>query len=163
MTPPNLPSDAARLQRLSESSRAARWRWGRGRVDPVQRAREEAEDRARLLRIAVDAARSMATLGTGVLDAAVEGAIQLGFDAGVVCVLDEEARTWRLERAVNIPASYVESGQAADLGVMARVRDVGQTIVVEDYGAWDAAVPEVRDGGYSTIVGVPIRVRGELV
>jgi hypothetical protein len=53
-------------------------------------AQEQADERARLLRIAADAGRSLASLGgTGVLDAVVQAAFELGFDAVDVCALDE--------------------------------------------------------------------------
>ena len=133
-------------------------------VEAARRAREEADERARLLRIAADAGRSMSSLGGGdVLDAVTAAALQLGFDAVDVCVLDEDAGVWRLERAVNIPAGYVESGQAADVGLSALVRREGRTVVIDDYLGWDGGLPEVRAAGFTTVVGVPVRVGGAVV
>ncbi|MEA3056449.1 MAG: hypothetical protein QOD30_1881, partial [Actinomycetota bacterium] len=98
-----------------------------------------------------------------VLDAVTAATIELGFDAADVCVLDDEKRAWRLERAVNMPPAYVERGQAADIGVSARVRAEGRTVVIDDYAGWDGALPEVKEAGFSTVVGVPVRVGGEVI
>lgn len=136
----------------------------RDHLEATRRAQEEANERARLLRIAADAGRSLASLGSDdVLDAVTNAALQLGFDAVDVCVLDEEAGVWRLERAVNLPAAYVEHGQAADVGLSALVRREGRTIVIDDYLGWEGGLAEVRAGGFSTVVGVPVRVDGVVV
>jgi diguanylate cyclase (GGDEF)-like protein len=140
---------ARQLQRQLESSR---------------RAREEADERSRLLRIAAEAGRSMASLGgEDVLDSVVAAALQLGFDAADICVLDLAAGMWRLERSENMPAAYVEHGQAADVGLSALVRREGRTVVMDDYLGWDGALPEVREGGFTTVVGVPVRVDGDII
>jgi diguanylate cyclase (GGDEF)-like protein len=133
-------------------------------LEATRRAREEADARARLLRIAADAGRSLSSLGGGgVLDAVVEASLELGFDAVDVCVLDESNGKWRLERAVNMPAGYVEHGQPADVGLSAVVRREGRTIVIDDYLGWEGGLAEVRDGGFTTVVGVPVRVGGAVI
>jgi diguanylate cyclase (GGDEF)-like protein len=133
-------------------------------VDASRRARDDADERARLLRIAADAGRSMASLGSDdVLDSVTEAALLLGFDAVDVCVLDESAGHWTLERAVNLPDDYVAHGQAANTGLSAVVRREGKTVVIDDYFGWEGALPEVRTAGFTTVVGVPVRVAGEVV
>jgi diguanylate cyclase (GGDEF)-like protein len=128
------------------------------------RAREDADERARLLRIAADAGRSLASLGGGgVLDAVVQASLELGFDAVDVCVLDESNGKWRLERAINMPAGYVEHGQPADVGLSALVRRDGRTIVIDDYLGWEGGLAEVRESGFTTVVGVPVRVGGAVI
>jgi diguanylate cyclase (GGDEF)-like protein len=136
----------------------------RRQLDASRIATVEGDERARLLRIAAEAGRSMSSLGsTSVLDAVTAAALELGFDAVDVCVLDEEAGAWRLERAINMPDAYVKHGQAADVGLSARVRREGKTVVIDDYLGWDGALPEVREGGFTTVVGVPVRVGGVVV
>ena len=136
----------------------------RQQLDASRRAREEADERARLLRIAVESGRSLAALGDDeVLDSVMRASLELGFDAADVCVLDEASGTWRLERAVNMPASYVEQGQAADVGLSAQVRREGRTIVIDDYLGWSGGLEDVRAGGFTTVIGVPVRVDGEVV
>jgi diguanylate cyclase (GGDEF)-like protein len=133
-------------------------------LESARRAREEADERSRLLRIAADAGRSMASLGSGdVLDSVTAAALELGFDAVDVCVLDEEAGTWRVERAVNMPDGYAAHGVAANEGVSAVVRREGRTVVIDDYLGWDGALPDVRAAGFTTVIGVPVRVGGNVV
>ncbi|HVM53160.1 MAG TPA: bifunctional diguanylate cyclase/phosphodiesterase [Acidimicrobiales bacterium] len=133
-------------------------------LEATRRASDEAEERARLLRIAADAGRSLASLGGGeVLDAVMAASIELGFEAADVCVLDEPNGVWRLERAVNLPAGYVEGDQAADVGLSALVRREGRTIVIDDYLGWEGGLEEIRRAGFTTVVGVPVRVGGEVV
>ena len=135
-----------------------------GHLEATRRAQEEADERARLLRIAADAGRSLASLGSEqVLDAVTEAVIELGFDAVDVCVLDEERGVWRIERAINLPEAYVASGQPADVGLSAAVRREGRTIVIEDYPGWPGALDEVRAAGFTTVAGLPVRVEGEVV
>ena len=127
-------------------------------------ARADADERARLLRIAAESGRSMAMLGTGeVLDSAVAAALEMGFDAVDVCALDEVEGVWRLERAANMPEDYAARGQAVDAGVSAVVRREDRTVVIEDYASWDGALADVREAGFATVIGVPVRVGGSVV
>jgi diguanylate cyclase (GGDEF)-like protein len=136
----------------------------RRHLEAARRAREEADERARLLRIAADAGRTMATMGgDDVLDAVVTAAVEMGFDGVDLCVLDEVEQVWRLERSVNMPASYVAQGQAADVGVSGRVLAEARTVIIGDYAGWDGALPDVLADGFSTVVGVPVRVSGEII
>ena len=136
----------------------------RRHLEAAGRAQQEADERARLLRIAADAGRSLASLGSAqVLDAVTDAALELGFDAVDVCVLDEARGVWRIERAVNLPEDYVASGQPADVGLSAAVRREGRTIVIDDYLGWPGGLTEVRAAGFTTVAAFPVRVEGEVV
>ena len=133
-------------------------------LEATRRAQHEAGERARLLRIAADAGRSLASLGGGqVLDSAVRAAIELGFEAADVCVLDEANGVWRIERSVNLPDAYVRARQPVDSGVSALVRREGRAVVIDDYRGWQGGLAEVRAAGFTTVVCVPLRVSGEVV
>ncbi|HYD09684.1 MAG TPA: GAF domain-containing protein, partial [Acidimicrobiales bacterium] len=137
----------------------------RRQLESARRARDEADERAELLRIAADTGRAMASLGSDqVLDAVMAGALQLGFDAADVCVLDEAAGVWRVDRrGGDLPESYVTHGHAADSGLSSKVRREGRTVVVDDYLGWEGGLPEVRESGFTTVICTPVRVRGDVV
>ena len=137
----------------------------RRQVDAARLASAHADERAELLRIAADAGRAMTSLGSDrVLDAIVDAALQLGFDAADVCVLDDAAGVWRVDRrGGDLPEAYVSHGHAADVGLSSKVRREGHTVIVDDYLGWEGALPEVREGGFTTVICTPVRVRGEII
>jgi diguanylate cyclase (GGDEF)-like protein len=49
------------------------------------------------------------------------------------------------------------------MGISGRVRAEGRAVVIDDYAGWDGALPEVKAAGFSTVIGVPVRVGGEVV
>jgi PAS domain S-box-containing protein len=51
---------------------------------------------------------------------------------------------------------------AKDEGVVGSVWESGQTLIVEDYANWEKRLPEGIEAGYTTVMGIPLKV-GETV
>ncbi len=123
----------------------------------------QAEQRSELLRVTAETSRSMTTLESReVLDAALEGAMKLGFEAVDLFMVDPLG-AWSIVRHVGMPSAYVSDSRIADFGVVGEVRTRGHTVVVDHYQDWEPASEELRAEGFHVVVGVPIWRTGEVI
>ncbi len=127
-------------------------------------ARAEADRRAQLLGAVVGSGPRMSVLDhEGVLAAVADAALQLGFDAADVCLLDEGQRgTYRVVEARGLPSEYADRKHDATSGVVGRVLAEQRTVVSDDYGDLPDAVDALRSSGFLAVVGTPVWVQGGL-
>lgn len=126
-------------------------------------AREESEHRAALLATVADAARSMSTLDSHrLLETVVGAAVEAGFDAAELCLLDEAAGTWEQAYHQGLVVEGYVLRQPVDVGLAGRVRRLRRTVVESDYAAWDEGVDTVRAAGLRGTVASPVWSAGEL-
>ena len=131
----------------------------RGHVE----ARAESEKRAALLAKVAGAARSMSTLDSSrVLDIVVAAAVDIGFEGAEVCMFDEATGTWSVPYRRGISVDY-DLTQPADAGLAGEVRRRRETVILEDYTAWDGGLAEVRNAGFRTTVATPVWSASDLV
>ena len=125
-------------------------------------ARQESSKRARLLHGLALSSQALLNVRTqsaedDVWEAVVAAAVEVGFDAATVMVVEAHGDHVRVAAGRNVPHDYVGTCEAATAGVAGAVLETGEAVVVEDYSAWPQAVPALRDGGYRSSIGVPIR------
>ena len=118
---------------------------------------------AALLRIVARAGRDMNRLGTEEVLEGVVGAVrEMGFDSANLSIIDETAATYRVIHAHGMPADYVDSVHPATIGMTGMVRSRRATVAAADYGTQATAVPRLAQVGFTSAVGSPIWVAGEL-
>ncbi len=129
-----------------------------------QRARQEADHRAELLARAGEAARTITSLDLDeVLDAVVDAAAGLGFEAANIDVFDQDDETYRVAHPRGLPADYVEGTvYPADHGMPGLVREARETITVDDYRGYDKAIPVLAASGFRAVIAAPVWVQGHL-
>ncbi|MDQ3941145.1 MAG: PAS domain S-box protein, partial [Actinomycetota bacterium] len=121
------------------------------------RARDEADRRATLVGTVAAAARNMTTLGPrAVLNAVVEGATTLGFEAAAICLLDDDARTYRVISARGMPEAYTSATHDATRGLIGLTLESRQTVVLNDYSALSDATPIWIEQGIRACLATPI-------
>ena len=131
----------------------------RGHVE----AREESETRATLLAKVAGAARSMSTLDSSrVLDIVVTSVVDIGFEGAEICMFNEAKGTWSVPYRRGISVDY-ELTQPAEVGLAGEVRRRRQTVVLEDYTAWEGGLAPVRNAGFRTTVATPVWSGSDLV
>ena len=128
-----------------------------------QRARQESEHRARLLALVAAASRSMNALDAEqLLDTVVDAALALGFDGVELCTFDEGAGRWIGARRRGMPDRVGREQQPIDVGIAGAVRSRRETLLVDDYEAWNEGLPESRSAGFHSTLGTPIWTGTEL-
>jgi signal transduction histidine kinase len=128
-------------------------------------ARSNAERWAALLSSVASAGRSMTLDPQRVVGAAVEATVALGFDAAVLCGLDEEARTWQIVDSRGLPEGYLAEGGSANPateGIVALVLRNGSTVMAVEDGPGSHAFPLLGNAGFAAVVAVPIWIGGWL-
>ena len=131
----------------------------RGHVE----ARAESEKRAALLAKVAGAARSMSTLDSSrVLDIVVGSVVDIGFEGAEICMFDEAKGTWSVPYRRGISVDY-DLTQPADAGLAGEVRRRRETVILEDYTAWEGGLAPVRNAGFRTTVATPVWSGAELV
>jgi diguanylate cyclase (GGDEF)-like protein len=129
-----------------------------------RQARAESERRAGLLQLVAAAGRAMGSLEADkLLDGVVDAALALGFDAVELVVFDAPSGTWFGTRQRNMPAGYGTERRPITAGLAGAVREQQQTLVVDDYTAWDGGLAECRQAGFRSTVATPIKVGDDIV
>ncbi|MBI3256813.1 MAG: GGDEF domain-containing protein [Actinobacteria bacterium] len=128
----------------------------------VKRQAIDADRRSDLLKIAAVASRSLGTLQDGhVLDAVLSGAIQLGFDAVDLFMVDD-AGAWSLAGHVGLPSAQVEH-PGNEAGLVGEVRARGHTVVIDRASEATTTGGEGTKSGIHLAAGVPVWRAGEVV
>jgi diguanylate cyclase (GGDEF)-like protein/PAS domain S-box-containing protein len=128
-----------------------------------ERATAEQEQRAGLWSRVAGLGRKLNTLDEdAILSWAVEAVTQLGLEAANVCEFLDDGRRYRVVHACGLPDSYSRTIHRSDRGVAALVLAERGTVVVDDYQDRIDAIPELRAGGFWTVIATPIWVDGEL-
>lgn len=126
-------------------------------------AQDESDHRARLLGVLAGAGGQLNVLDPQrVLAAVVDAAVNLGFDAADLCVLDDHGTEYEVVQARGLPPEYTEQRHPAPTGLVGRVLATRRTVVVSDYAHFDGAPEVVRGVGYVAVVAVPVWVQGRL-
>ncbi|MBI1844910.1 MAG: GGDEF domain-containing protein, partial [Actinobacteria bacterium] len=129
----------------------------------VKRQAIDADRRSDLLKIAAVASRSLGTLQDGhVLDAVLSGAIQLGFDAVDLLMVDD-AGVWSLAGHVGLPSAQVEHPGMNEAGLVGEVRARGHTVVIDRASEATTTGGEGTKSGVHLAAGVPVWRAGEVV
>ena len=128
-----------------------------------RRSTAEAARWAALLRIVARAGRDMHRLGNEQVLEGVVGAVrEMGFESANISIIDEAAATYRVIHAHGMPDDYVRSSHPATIGMTGMVRTRRATVAASDYASQAAAVPRLAQAGFTSAVGSPIWVAGEL-
>ncbi|HUR23547.1 MAG TPA: EAL domain-containing protein [Acidimicrobiales bacterium] len=126
-------------------------------------ARTESESRAGLLAMVASASRSMSTLDPEqVLGIVVESSLQMGFDGAEICLFDSATQTWRVAQHRGVNADYGIS-EPIEAGVAGLVHSRRETVVLDNYSGWPAALSQVREAGFRFMIASPVWCGGELV
>jgi signal transduction histidine kinase len=132
------------------------------RMRAQEQARMDSERWAELLSSVAVATREMSLQQGGILDATIAAIRRLGFDGATVNELDADLRTYHVVRASGMPPKYVGGEFEATQGLVGRVLEARQTVVMEDYGELPDAVPAIREAGFRAVVVAPVWVDGGL-
>src|SRR5579859_7027515 len=65
--------------------------------------------------------------------------------------------------ADNHPDEFPSENLEPDRGVSGQVKVTGGVVIVDDYAGWDHAFQWAIDAGVASIIGVPLKVRDELL
>ena len=129
-----------------------------------RRARAESEHRAGLLQLVAGASRAMGSLEADrLLDSVVDASLALGFDSVELCVFDEPTSTWFSTRRRGLPEGPGTERLPITAGVAGAVRAAQDTMLIDDYSAWEGGLAAGRLAGFRATVGTPIRVGGDVV
>ena len=101
---------------------------------------------------------------TSLLENIVRRAGQLvGTDAGYLDLVDPETRRLKPQVGIGALAESLDHPAAPGEGVAGMVWQSGQPLVVDDYDAWRGRIGGFTRGTLKAVVGVPLRVRDEVV
>jgi signal transduction histidine kinase len=128
-------------------------------------ARSNAEHWAALLSSVASAGRSMTLDPQRVVGVAVEATVALGFDAAVLCGLDDEARTWQVVDSRGFPDDFLtkhRSATPATEGIVGLVLRNGSTVTAVDDSPGSRAFPLIGKAGFAALVASPIWIGGWL-
>jgi diguanylate cyclase (GGDEF)-like protein len=129
-----------------------------------RQARAESEHRAGLLQLVAAAGRAMGSLEADrLLDSVVDASLALGFDAVELCIFDEPTATWFSTRRQGLPDGQGSERQPISSGVAGAVRACRETMLIDDYSAWEGGLAEYRTAGFRATVATPIRVGDDIV
>ena len=125
-------------------------------------ARSESQRRAKLLATVAGAASSINVLDPDeVLDHVVDALIELGFDAGNLCLLQDGGASYRVVHARGLPTTYEQGVHPSNMGMVALVRQAATMVVVNDYAADPRGIPQLRELGFHAVAATPIWGDGE--
>lgn len=130
----------------------------------AQAAQELARRKALLLAKVADAARHVSAVDANrVLEAALDCATEIGFDAAMFSMFDVDHGVWRVAECKGITLPENRRTAPIESGLAGRVHRQGARVVVDDYGAWAGGLEHIKALGFGQVAGVPISVGGELV
>ncbi|MBW3595396.1 MAG: GAF domain-containing protein [Actinobacteria bacterium] len=128
-----------------------------------EEARAESERRAELLQRVATAAREVSALGPDeVLSNVVDAAVDLGFDAVAILVLDDEQTTFTPTHARGLPVDFTERTFPVTEGLVGLVLENSGTVAVSDYASLDAPVPVIKTAGITAATSTPLWVGSEI-
>ncbi len=120
-------------------------------------ARSESQRRAKLLATVASAASTISVLDPdGVLAHVVDAVADLGFDAANLCVFEDDGASYRVVHGRGLPGEYEQGVHPSNVGMPALVREMGTTVLVNDYAADPRGVPQLRSLGFRAVVATPI-------
>ena len=133
------------------------------RLRALARARRETDHRATLLSAVAEAARAVTALEEEeVLAAVTAAALELGFDMTEISVLSDDGTLLIPVAQRGWPEHHPPASQPSDSGAAGQSIVQRRSIVVEDYQAWEHALPVHRRTGIArSAVACPIRVGDE--
>ena len=125
-------------------------------------ARRESERRANLLAIVARRARDFTVLSANeVLDGVTASALELGFEAAEICLIDEETDSYEVVYARNLPESYTQGRHSASEGIVGRALRT-RAVVMADYSLVGDGIAELREIGFRSTLAAPIEVAGRV-
>lgn len=98
----------------------------------------------------------------GVLDAAADGIISLGYDGVSFSIIDDDLGTFEVVHARGIAAPHTGRLYRTSEGLTGQVRDCRRAVVIEDYLVADRAIEAVRVAGIRGAIGVPVHQGDQL-
>ena len=126
-------------------------------------ARGESEQRANLLAIVARRSRDFSVVSVDeVLARVTSAAIELGFEAAEISLIDADDDSYEVVHPRNLPESYSAVRHSASEGLVGRARRT-RSIVRADYSTLSDAVPELKEGGFRSTLAAPIEVGGDVV
>jgi signal transduction histidine kinase len=126
-------------------------------------ARRESEGRAEMLATVARAARQVTALDSElVLEAVVRGASALGFESVSLNLYDDDRRTHRVAHALGLPEEFVRGVHPTDRGIVGRVLERRQTVVMDDYPVLLDALPRLPALDFHVVVATPVWVQARL-
>ena len=127
-------------------------------------AKDESQRRATLLAAVARAAKSMNSLDPDeVLNAVVSSALELGFDAGSICIFDEDTDTYTVVHSRGVPDEYAHGVHSMKSGMVSMVREEKKTVVENNYKELELALPVMRNAGFQAVIASPIWSRTKMV
>ena len=125
-------------------------------------ARRESERRANLLAIVARRARDFSVLSADeVLGGVTASALELGFVAAEICLIDEESDTYEVVHPRNLPESYTSARHGASHGIVGRALRT-RSLVAADYSLVGDGIRELQEGGFRSTLAAPIEVGGRV-
>ena len=125
-------------------------------------ARRESERRANLLATVAQRARDFSVSSVDeVLAGVTSSAIDLGFEAAEISLIDDESDTYEVVHARNLPESYTSERHDASTGLVGRARRT-RAVVLADYATVGDAVEELKIGGFRSTLAAPIEIEGRV-
>lgn len=128
-------------------------------------ARSNAERWAALLSSVASAGRSMTLDPKRVVGVAVEATVALGFDAAILCGLDDEARMWQVVDSRGLRDDFLSehrSANPATEGIVGLVLRSGSTVTAAEDSPGSHALPLIGKAGFASLVACPIWIGGWL-
>ena len=123
----------------------------------TREAREAADRSAQAFRIVAGASASLQRLDPeAVLDAVVDGVMDLGYDGANLVVIDDATETFALIHPRGLSTELGTQRHPIGSGMTAIVRESRQPLVVEDYATWEHAIEFYRHSGVRSLIGVPV-------
>jgi len=94
------------------------------------------------------------------VDSVVESVGDLGFDTTQLCLYDPEGNHWEMVASYGLPIT--RGAQGLRTGIVGRVWDQRNTVVVQDYPGDTDALPAALEAGVRSAVVVPVWCEGTL-
>jgi K+-sensing histidine kinase KdpD len=122
-----------------------------------ERARRDSERRALLLRRVAASARGVAQLGPDdVLKNVVDAVTDLGFDAAAILMIDESGENFRVMYPHGLPVGIGDSAHPTTQGITPLVMQQRGTVTLQDYSAYEDALPSLKGLGLHGIIAAPL-------
>ena len=98
-----------------------------------------------------------------VLAAVVDALATFDLEAADICIVDDDAATYRVLHSRGLPDEYTTAVHPTDQGLVGRVIVSGETVVEDHYALMPGAIGSVSRSGYQAAVAVPVRAGGTVV
>jgi K+-sensing histidine kinase KdpD len=122
-----------------------------------ERARRDSERRALLLQRVAASARAVTQLGPdAVLKNVVDAVTELGFDAAAILMIDESGDHFQVMYPHGLPAGIGERTHPTTQGITPLVIQQRGTVTLQDYSAYEEALPPLKGLGLHGIIAAPL-------